>query len=242
MIRSAQGVILRSREVTETSLALTVVTDRAGRLSLLAKGARRKRSPFLGRVELFSRCHLTYYDNPRRGVNILSECEIINPFAAIREQYGLFTAACYFAELVENVTLPESAAGGVFDLLCETLEILPAFPDPLLLRRYFELGMLTHTGFSLRLDACVRCAAHKGLCFFSDAAGGALCAACGKDRPRALRISPGALALLKTLQASPLALAARLSVPGRQAAELRDVLGRAILFHFDRLPKGRDGG
>ncbi|MCX6355656.1 MAG: DNA repair protein RecO [Candidatus Aureabacteria bacterium] len=238
MIHTVQGFILRRREITESSLVLTVFTDRSGKLSFLAKGARRKKSPFLGRVELFSLCHFTYYESRRKGLNVLSECEIISPFAGLRENFSHFLSACSLARLVDMGTGSAHQVRGVFDILKEVLVSLPTFPDPDLLKRYFELHLLSLLGYSIRWNSCVRCG-RDGLRLraFSASAGGMVCASCAGRHRDTIAVSPGARAILNSLESSTVSLISRIDVDPAQAIEVEAILQRALAFYLECNPR-----
>ncbi len=237
MIRTVQGIILRRREATESSLILTVFSDRAGKLDLLAKGARRSKSHFLGRLELFSLCHLTYYDNPRRGLNILSECELIDPFLHLRSDYSSFVTACYFAALVETGTGLASKARAVFDLLKGAFRHLASLPQPAAAERYFELHLLSLLGYDLQMHVCVCCRKKDlRLRFFSARAGGMVCDGCRGAHPGALPVSPGTLSTLRYLKAAPIRSLTRIALTAQQLSEMEKLLRRAIVFHLECEP------
>ncbi|MEI6634326.1 MAG: DNA repair protein RecO [Chlamydiota bacterium] len=238
MIHSVKGIILHRREITESSLILTAFTDRAGKLSLLAKGARRRRSPFLGRVELFTRCALTYYDSPRRGLNILSECDPIDAFAPLRTDLSRFALACCFAELVEMGTGLAAKSAGVFELLGEALSAACAGAVPGLVRSCFEIRLLSLLGYSLRLDACASCHSGTGVQrTFSAAAGGVVCARCAPQFRDGLGVTPGTVAFLRRLRAIRPNAEFRVKPDARQAAEASEMLRRAIVFYLDAQPR-----
>lgn len=238
MIRSAHAIILRRREATESSLILTVFSDRAGKLDLLAKGARRKKSPLLGHLELFSLCHLTYYDNPRRGFNILSDCEVIDPLLHLRSAYAPFVTACHFAELVEAGTGLASHSRPVFDLLKEALRRLADPPAARLLERYFEIQLLSLLGYSLQMGACVCCRRQERRPNrFSARAGGSVCDACRGKYPDAIPVSQGTLSTMRYIKTTPIRSLARVALTARQSSEMEKVLRRAIAFYLECEPR-----
>jgi len=238
MIRTVHAIILRRREATESSLILTVFSDSAGKLDLLAKGARRKKSPFLGHLELFSLCHVTYYDNPRRGINILSDCEVIDPLLHLRSDYSAFVTACHFAELVAAGTGLASHARPVFNLLKETLRLLADPSSPLPLERYFEIHLLSLLGYALQMDGCVCCRKEeKRSSCFSARAGGTVCHVCREKHPDAMLVSQGTLSTMRYLKATSVRSLARIALTAQQSAEMERILRRAIAFYLECEPR-----
>ena len=71
MIETATGLILRTRPLTETSLIIHWLTPTFGRLATVAKGARRPKSPFLGRLDLFYEADFSFSRSRRSDLHIL---------------------------------------------------------------------------------------------------------------------------------------------------------------------------
>ncbi len=238
MIHSVRGIILHRREATESSLILTAFSDRAGRISLLAKGARRRKSPFLGRVELFTRCALTYYESPRRGLNVLSECEVLDAFAPLRGDFSRFSIACRMAELVEIGTGRAARSAAIYGLLGDALGAACGDADPALLLACFEARLLTLLGYALRLDACATCHGTTGARrVFSAAAGGMVCWRCAPRHADGFAVTPGAAAFLRRLRSTPPAGGFRVKPNPQQAAEASEMLRRAIVFYLESRPR-----
>ncbi len=237
-IRKVRGIIVRRREATESSLILSVFSDKAGKLNLLAKGALRKKSPFKGRVELFSLCHLTHYENPRRGLNILSESDLIDPLVELRSSLPFFMTACYLVELVDMGTGLEQESPGLFNLLKEALSRISSFPDPRALKRKFELSFIELLGYHLHLGSCASCRT-GGRAFrrFSARAGGVICDRCAGESGGVIKVSCSALAAIRYLQNGSLNSAARLRLSPGQSKEVEAILRSMILFYLDRRPK-----
>jgi len=59
-IERSRGVVLRIRPLTETSLIVHWLTADCGRLATVAKGARRAKSPFRGKLDLFYEAELSF--------------------------------------------------------------------------------------------------------------------------------------------------------------------------------------
>src|SRR5436309_15938610 len=98
-ILKTTGVVLRLHPVTETSLIVTWFTSDFGKLRTMAKGARRPKSPFRGRVEPFYLDELIFLRSRRSDLHILHECSLIEPHRHLREDLKKLHAATYFCEL-----------------------------------------------------------------------------------------------------------------------------------------------
>jgi len=117
MIETATGLILRTRLLTETSLIVCWLTPDLGRLSTVAKGARRPRSPYWGKLDLFYLAQFSFSRSRRSELHTLREVELRDTHGALRQDLGHLQQAAYAAVLVEQVTETETPLPGVFDLL-----------------------------------------------------------------------------------------------------------------------------
>src|SRR6266576_378759 len=104
MIESATGLVLRTRPLTETSLIVQWLTPDRGRLATVAKGARRAKSPFRGKLDLFYVADLSFNRSRRSELHTLSEVNLRETHAFLRQDFGCLRQACYCAALIEQST------------------------------------------------------------------------------------------------------------------------------------------
>jgi DNA repair protein RecO (recombination protein O) len=98
------GVILRTRPLTETSLIVQWLTADAGRVSTVAKGARRAKSPFRGKLDLFHVAELTFRRSRSSELHTLAEVGLRETFPALRTDWRRLTRASYGVALIEQTT------------------------------------------------------------------------------------------------------------------------------------------
>src|SRR5882672_10591109 len=101
MIESAHGIILRTHPLTETSLIVNWLTPEFGRISTVAKGARRPKSPFLGKLDLFYEADLSFTRSRRSELHTLREVSLRDPHPALRQELGVRVAQADFAQRVQ---------------------------------------------------------------------------------------------------------------------------------------------
>jgi DNA repair protein RecO (recombination protein O) len=142
----AEGIVLRLQPVTESSLILTWFTREAGKLKTMAKGARRPKSLFRGKLDLFYRDEIVFLRSRRSDLHLLQDCFVENAHIRLRNSVATLTSAAYTCELVEAATETEDVNAAVFDLLTETLGRLEKQPSAVLLL-WFEVQLLTATGW-----------------------------------------------------------------------------------------------
>lgn len=144
-----EGIVLRTQPVTESSLIVTWFTRDFGKLKTVAKGARRTKTPFKGKIDLFYRDEIVILRSRRSDLHILHECFLEDPYQGLRRSVEQLTAGSYVCELVELATEIEDANGKIFQLLEQTLTALEEQGEPVTLI-WFELQLLAAAGWSPR--------------------------------------------------------------------------------------------
>ena len=148
MIQSASGLILRTHQLTETSMIVNWLTPDLGRISTVAKGARRPKSIFAGKLDLFYAADFSFQRSRRSDLHVLREVELRETHAALRLELGYLQQAAYCAKLVEQATETETPLSGVYDLLRALLAHLPKqVPQPQTLLG-FEIKLLHELGLA----------------------------------------------------------------------------------------------
>ena len=144
----AEAIVLRNRSVTESSLIVTWFTREFGKLKTLAKGARRPKSPFRGKLDLFYRNEIVFLRSQHGDLHLLHDCFLEHPHAKLRDTVEALTAASYAGELVELATVMEDPNLKMFDLLSVTLDALETTRGRVSLLIWFELQLLTAAGWA----------------------------------------------------------------------------------------------
>ena len=116
MIENAGGIILRVRPLTETSLIVHWLTPDLGRVATVAKGARRPKSPFAGKLDLFYAADFSFIRSRRSELHTLREVSLRGTHGAIREDILKLQQAGYLATFIEQTTETESPLPEAFEL------------------------------------------------------------------------------------------------------------------------------
>jgi DNA repair protein RecO (recombination protein O) len=146
MIESATGIVLRTRPLTETSLIIHWLTPEFGRIATAAKGARRPKSPFLGKLDLFYEADFSFSRSRRSDLHTLCEVGLRETHAALRQELGHLQQAGYCAALIEQTTETETPLAAVYELLRAFLVVLPKKPPQPQNIFAFELKLLQELG------------------------------------------------------------------------------------------------
>jgi DNA repair protein RecO (recombination protein O) len=205
--------VLRSMRFGEADRILHLYTPHRGRISGIAKGVRKTRSRFGGRLEPYFRVRLILHEG-RSDLLTVTSAETVAAHGHLREHATAIDAAGRACDAVSRLFEAHDPHPGVFNLLANLLGLLDAEPERAgaAAGLAFRLKLLVAAGLAPELSACASCGETEHLTSFSGAAGGVVCGACeGAAFPLAeesYAFMRGALAapLASTPTASPLAL------------------------------------
>src|SRR5690349_369684 len=146
MIEKATGLILRTHPLTETSLIVHWLTAEFGRLATVAKAARRPKSPFRGKLDLFYRANFSFSRSRSSELHNLREVSLLETYSFLRKELAYLQQAAYCARLIEQVSETETPLGQMFELLQSLLQALPGHPPRPQTVFGFELKLLRELG------------------------------------------------------------------------------------------------
>ena len=142
------GLILRTRLLTETSLIVQWLTPDLGRIATVAKGARRPKSPFRGKLDLFYEADFSFARSRRSDLHNLREVVLRETHPTLRENLGWIQQASYFTALVEQTTETETPIPAVHQLVRAALAELPKMRPVARTILAFEFKLLEELGLS----------------------------------------------------------------------------------------------
>ncbi|KAE8128366.1 MULTISPECIES: DNA repair protein RecO [Bifidobacterium] len=193
-----EGVVLRAVKLGEADRIITVLTKEHGKIRAVAKGVRRVKSRFGGRLEPFMRVDLLIAEG--RSLDVISQAASIGAYAAeICLDFEAYSAANVIVETVDKLVSTEhEPSRGQYMLLIGALNALARHAhDALTIGESYVMRALAEAGWTPRMESCVVCGRHDELGFFSVRSGGMMCAA---DRtPDAVRLDSGAREQLSAL-------------------------------------------
>ena len=116
-MESTAAILLRKRKLSDTSLIISWCTESLGCIQTVAKGARRAKSVFAGKLDLFFEADIQIARSRKTNLHTLTEVALKNPFGGIRENYLRMQTAAYFVELIEICTESDHHEPELFGLL-----------------------------------------------------------------------------------------------------------------------------
>jgi len=152
MIDQTTGIILRTYPLTETSLVVHWLTADYGRIGTAARGARRPKSPFRGKLDLFYEGRLTIQRSRRSDLHALREFELSNSHAGLRTDLDHLNQAAYCAALIQQASETDTPVPELFALLSQFLRNVPKSAARARSVLAFELKLLNFLGLTASLQ------------------------------------------------------------------------------------------
>ena len=228
-----EAIVLRSMRFGEADRVLHLYTLDRGRVGAVAKGIRRTKSRFGGRLEPMSHVELVLHEG-RGELQTITGVQLVRAHSAARDGHYRLSVGFVGREAVRK-RFPEQegndravvALARVLDLLdeAEARDGRPAL-DPLVLA--FQLKLLWLAGDLPHLTSCAECGAEAGLVGYSPRAGGAVCGNCRAD---AIPLSAAGLRGIEALLRAPLADAGTVELGARAARDALAVIASSYEFH-----------
>jgi len=226
IFRRTVGIVLRCTDYSETSKIVTFYTRDHGKVRTLAKGAKRKKSEFLGILEPLSLLEIVYIQS-RKALHILKEAYLIDANLALRERLSRLARALFFLSLIERTQPDEDPDPAVFELLSASLSALRRISLPENVPILFQLRLLDHFGRLPSLTTCSRCTSPlKGSATYDPRSAYFLCGSCAKDDTWSL--SRGTFQALRRLAESSFERCGRIRLMKKQSAEIAPVIGAML--------------
>lgn len=236
----SEALVIRHVDFSETSKIVTLFSRDFGKISALAKGARRLKGPFEAALDLLSRCRIVFLRKSSGGLDLLTEAQLVSRFRPSGKNMAAVYAGWYVAELLDGLTEPHDPHPVLYQ---EAVAALERFADDSTLDRSllrFELSTLREIGQLPAFDGCLVCGAttDANLTFsYWVSQSGLICRNCRHDEFTHLTLTPGSLAILKRLAAEEDAGVDRLVLSPQQQKEIRRVVTAAVTHCLGHPPK-----
>jgi DNA repair protein RecO (recombination protein O) len=233
---TTDAVVLRSIRFGEADRVLHLYTAERGRIGAVAKGVRKTRSRFGGRLEPLSHVELQLHQGSGE-LQTITGVQLVRAHQTARDDYYRLSAGLIGAEAMLRLFPEQEQNERAFTALTRFLDLLDDTPhaaerpslDPLGLA--FQLKLLWLSGYLPHLTSCAECGADDAvLVGYSPRAGGAICRACA-DRTESLGLSEEGIAGIEALLVRPLADAAGLGLSQRAARDALRVVTASYEYH-----------
>jgi DNA repair protein RecO (recombination protein O) len=236
-----KAIVLRVIAFSETSSVVTLFTRDMGKISALAKGARRPKSAFEAALDLLAVCRIVYIHKSSPSLDLLTEAKLERRFRAASRDLSRLYAGYYVAELLNELTTEGDPHSELFQEAERTLRALDDNGDVRREIMRFELVALRLLGHLPSLDACVECGQTippGGRVAFGQLAGGVLCLNCRVGKRQVISVSSEVIQLLRQFADMQSDVWSQIEVAPKWRGESRAVLNRYLsnlIGHSPRL-------
>ena len=226
-IRHDQGIVLRGYPFGESDRVVILISPNNGKLRTVAKGVRKTKSRFGGRLEPLTHVDLVLYEG--RNLDTITQVSVIEAFPKVRMDLERVGVAGAMISAIDAVVQEGESAHRLFLLLHRGLKVLDsAQPDPGLLTAFY-LKLAALVGVAPALGDCASCGGEVDIERFSFAAGGVVCSRCAT--PDAVKLRPGLIDYLAMLAVSELA---KLPDNAGLANDGQGLTRRFLEYHLER--------
>jgi len=240
---STNAIVTHRTNFGETDRLVTLYTRERGKISTIAKGARKPISRLSGATELltYGRFQLATGKN----LDVITQIEVKESFPRIRADLRKTAYSTYLAELIDKVVEERDPNPDAFDLLLSALYLMERPNDPEKIARMFDLKLMKLVGYEPTLDRCIT--PQKGLkplpkggLHFSPELGGVVCRQYGPLPEDAFSVSREALSTMTTLMAADAPEIERMEIPRKTLDEISRVTRWFIRYRVERELKSLD--
>jgi len=176
---SVEGIVILSREYKDADKSLVIFTKDRGRLSFVAKGARKLNSKNRSSTDLL--VYGEYQLSKGKAYYILNQGQVIKGFMNIRKDLLKTSVAMTITVFLNDVLVDNMLQKEVFELLLWTFARLGTTKDPKFLLRYFLIKSILYLGHQPNLNSCNICRKKSGNYFFQFSEGNLICESCTKE-------------------------------------------------------------
>ena len=185
---SADALVLRTVDFSESSLVVTLYTRQFGKIEALAKGGRRLKGPFESSLDILAQNSVAFIQKRSDVLDLLTESKLIRRFRVRSSNLSGTLGSCYVAELVNSFTEPGEPMPALYDLTVKVLHQLEGGALVMRTLTRYEGRLLHLLGHFPSLNACTECGViiprkpEKHI-LFSTLDGGVICSACRTGTP-----------------------------------------------------------
>lgn len=217
------AIVLDCRDHGESDLIVTFFCQHHGRLTGIAKGAKRSKKRFVNKLEIFSSLRVLHTIPQNNRLAFIAEAELVDGFLSLRKNISCYTTASVIRELTLLATKEIEGDEELYPLLVWAYTSLNLERAPLPILIFFLIRFYAIIGYSPQLDSCLQCGQQiqqKESYSFHTATGGIQCSKCQEgSTTNRIMLSQGTLKSLTTAQKQPLQRLHRLQLSGNSQNE-----------------------
>lgn len=197
-----KGIIISENNFGDSDKMLTMLTPGLGKISCVAKGARRTKSALLAGTQLL--CFGEYLMYKGANTYNINSCETIEVFYNIRTDLDKLKYAVHITKIIRDVTEENQNCYKILQLFLNTLYVISETDKNLsLILCIFKLRLLSILGFTPRINQCVNCGEKDNVMYFSIKDNGFKCEACSRQDKGSIKINESTQNAIKYIITAP---------------------------------------
>jgi DNA repair protein RecO (recombination protein O) len=232
-IEKTEAILLSKRDLRETSVIAHFFTKDFGKIKGLIKAVRGPLAKFGVYLHEFAKYDIVFYDRARSDTYMVTQCDLIEPYADIAQDIDKRLIAFYVLELVDKFTSLRDASLEIYQLLGWILGRIKHerfFEKAIII---FQIKLLEYSGFLPHLEGCVECSAKiPAEACFSVRLSGLLCQDCGPGDIQAMLLSKGAISSIDMIRKQKIEKLGMAMITSSVARELQVLLDGFISYHL----------
>ncbi len=252
-----EAIVIKATNFKEADRIITFFSRDYGKIQGIARGIRKIKTKYSGKLELFNRVNaIVFHKAGRLGSHGLqdrhpllkiTQVDVVEVFPRLHDDFNNIIAASYVVELL-NRSFEEydNSHRAVYDLLCQTLRALTGGDDIRMLLPAFEVKIMAHLGYAPALDRCIVCGKqrtrpatselpilpHQHLPAFHLAQGGILCPRCKGLKKGSLNLNPQTIECLQHFLETRISQLQPLAFSPEVHQEIRSLLTSYVQYHL----------
>ncbi|MBT5078090.1 MAG: DNA repair protein RecO [Candidatus Marinimicrobia bacterium] len=236
MIVSTDAIVLRTVNYSETSIIVTLFAKESGKITLMAKGARKPKSPFSAQLEPMNILNLNYFHKDGRNIQLLKNSSFIENSLSIRERFDSLNYGLTIIEVLDKLIHENDIDPIIYRLSIKTLSALKnSSANYDIMFSFFLLQLSIRLGFMPELNQCCNCSNILESAKFDEHRGELICENCVHSGE--INFSPGTIKLLQALLKTHIDSLHSLKYEEQNLKELDSFLDYYSKFHLEGMTK-----
>jgi len=159
MIYDTEALILSRYYYGDTSLICNLFTEKYGRVSIIAKGSRKLKSPYNGILRPLQFIDLHYYYKAKRNIQLLKEATLNKHFFQTHNEYAKILASYQVIDIINQVCKIENPNKIIFRLVKKILNKINEAESKniMIYQIFFNLQLLNYIGYQPMIELCSIC-------------------------------------------------------------------------------------
>jgi len=229
-----EALVLKTIHFQETSSIVKLFTKEQGKISVIAKGARRLKSALRGYLEPLNHIEAIYYYKITRDIQTLSKVDLLQSFFSNTLDIECNIYGTAVLEVIDKVVYDHQYDNKIFNLAVQILKNIDLHADQCrILFADFLLALADILGYKLDPSVCSQCKTRLTTAIYNPGSGRLVCRDCGRYNSSTHKLSEREIQLLNDLSRCNLDTGVNLSVEPSVANRITQLLIKYLSYHLD---------